>query len=722
MKKSFILLLTLLSITFSGISQNVIDSLQNELETANDEKRLEILFDLCIKIIVTYNQYQPQGLEYAKEARILAKSLNDQFSTGRADYLLGRLYTKVNYDTAILYLNRSIEVFKEIENDDFLAKATHSLGRVYQYKGQNDTALILYETALDYYRRISDNIRIMTILYNVATIQHHFGKYDEALKYFEQIFIIAEKDENLIWQNHAYNGIGGIYMQMAIYDEALEYYMKGLKIVEKMNDSTLLPYLHTNIGSLHDALEDYEKAIEYYTIAIKIFKEMNDKRLECSLLNLIGQTYIKSGKYEKAEDYCKRAYKLVEELGDKKELVICLNNLAAIALEYEQYDVALEYLLQAQPLVNDLQYEALTTYNALMLGHIYYYLKDYQNAIKHLIECRIRAINSKDKLKEVRSDTMLAVSYEQSGKYDSALYYFRQYTIIQDSIVNTETESRIAELDIRYETEKKEQQINLLESDNKVKELHVKQSMIFNWGLGGLIIIIILIAFLFIRQNKLKNEHKSTLLEQKLLRLQMNPHFIFNALSSIHSLMNPRDVNKASDYLGNFSRLLRSSLESSREDYILLEEEISSLNNYLELQQLRYEKKFDYEIDVDPKIDLESAILPPMLLQPFIENAIEHGIKHKEAKGHIRIRFNLENKKLTCEIEDDGVGREKAWEVKYAKKGKHKSLATEIIRDRIKILNKKLKQKINLAIIDKRSETEQPTGTLIRLDLPYILD
>jgi len=312
--------------------------------------------------------------------------------------------------------------------------------------------------------------------------------------------------------------------------------------------------------------------------------------------------------------------------------------------------------------------------------------------------------------------------YSTIGDYRKALEYYIHYKNAREDIYQEDTKYLVGVLEAESENEKTQKQISLLESDKQINELKVVQTRNLNIGIIVVFVILLLVGILFLRQNKLKNEHKSTLLEQKLLRLQMNPHFIFNALSSIHSLMNPRDVNKASDYLGNFSRLLRSSLESSREDYILLEEEINSLKNYLELQQLRYEKKFDYKIDVDPKIDLESAIIPPMLLQPFIENAIEHGIEHKEAKGHIHIRFNLENKKLACEIEDDGVGREKAWEVEYAKKGKHKSLATEIIRDRIIILNKKLKQKINLSIIDKISETEQPTGTLIRLDLPYILD
>jgi LytS/YehU family sensor histidine kinase len=181
-------------------------------------------------------------------------------------------------------------------------------------------------------------------------------------------------------------------------------------------------------------------------------------------------------------------------------------------------------------------------------------------------------------------------------------------------------------------------------------------------------------------------------------------------------------VNKASDFLGNFSRLLRSSLESSREDYILLEDEINSMKNYLELQQLRYENKFVYSIDVDEDIDLEGAIITPMLIQPFIENAIEHGIRHKKDNGNINIRFKLDHNKITCEIEDDGVGREKAWETEYAKKGKHKSLANEIIRDRIKILNRKFKQKISLSITDLKSEADEAIGTMVRLDLPYLLD
>jgi hypothetical protein len=313
-------------------------------------------------------------------------------------------------------------------------------------------------------------------------------------------------------------------------------------------------------------------------------------------------------------------------------------------------------------------------------------------------------------------------AYGKLDDYKKVYEYYQLFLNAKNKIYLEDNKNLIAILEAESENEKTQNLIANLERENEFNEFRAAQTRNLNTGIIIVFVILLLLGILFLRQNKLKNDHKNTLLEQKLLRLQMNPHFIFNALSSIHSLMNPKDVNKASDYLGNFSRLLRSSLESSREDYILLEDEISSIKNYLDLHQLRYENKFNYSVDVDKDLDLEGAIIPPMLIQPFIENAIEHGIRHKEDKGNIHIRFKLDNKKITCEIEDDGVGREKAWEAEYKKKDKHKSLATEIIRDRIKILNKKLKQKISLNITDLKSEANEVIGTMVKLDIPYILD
>ncbi len=259
-----------------------------------------------------------------------------------------------------------------------------------------------------------------------------------------------------------------------------------------------------------------------------------------------------------------------------------------------------------------------------------------------------------------------------------------------------------------------------MEKENEVQELQIKQSRIFNWGLVGLVVIIVLMALLFIRQNKLKNEHKTVVLEQKLLRLQMNPHFIFNVHSNILGFIENKKTESAARYLSTFSKLLRTTLESSRNDYIYLDEEINMIKAYLDLQKLLYENKFNYTLEVDDQLDPDDVSIPPMLIQPFIENAIKHGISQKTEKGNVFVRFKLEDKKVICEVEDDGVGREKAWETKHRSKKEHTSLATSIINDRIHAINKKMKQKIKLAIVDLKSEDNLSTGTRVVLDLPLV--
>jgi len=209
-----------------------------------------------------------------------------------------------------------------------------------------------------------------------------------------------------------------------------------------------------------------------------------------------------------------------------------------------------------------------------------------------------------------------------------------------------------------------------------------------------------------------------TLLQQKLLRSQMNPHFIFNSLTSIQSFITDRNPRNASRYLSMFAKLIRNILDSSTEEFVRLSDEITTIENYLELQKLRYADKFDYTIDVDEHIDDEAIILPPMLAQPFIENTIEHGFKYKDNKGKLKIRISSMNGFISFEVEDDGIGRERAKEVLYKQNKDHKSLATTITYERIRVLNKKLKRKIQLHIIDLKNEENEPSGTKVQIEIP----
>jgi sensor histidine kinase YesM len=248
----------------------------------------------------------------------------------------------------------------------------------------------------------------------------------------------------------------------------------------------------------------------------------------------------------------------------------------------------------------------------------------------------------------------------------------------------------------------------------------LEQTRLYLFALGMLVFFIVLLAVVFIRQNKLRNEQQNLLLQQKLFRSQMNPHFIFNSLTSIQNFILDEEPGKASKYLSRFSKLVRHILDSSVEENVTLQEEISTIENYLELQKIRFQDKFDYTIEVDKAIHPEHIIIPPMLAQPFIENSIEHGIKHRKTKGNIIIRFTLKNGTIVFEVEDDGVGREKAKEILFRQNKDHKSLATAITMERIRVINKKMKQKIKLQILDLKDSANNPLGTKVQMEIPWI--
>jgi len=250
-------------------------------------------------------------------------------------------------------------------------------------------------------------------------------------------------------------------------------------------------------------------------------------------------------------------------------------------------------------------------------------------------------------------------------------------------------------------------------------EVRIEKERYIIIALGGVILIIILLFIMFYRQWQLKYHQRILSLEQRLLRSQMNPHFIFNSLMNIQNFMLSNDVKKANNYLTRFARLVRAILENSREEFIPLEEEIDMLRNYLDLQKLRHNNKLDYEISVHEHIMTEDILIPPMLIQPFVENAIEHGILLKKGKGHVNIEISQNNEYLLVIINDNGVGRKEAMARRKKPQKTQRSLSTMITRERIELYNSKAKTKIELKISDIKDENAKTIlGTSVKLKIP----
>jgi LytS/YehU family sensor histidine kinase len=260
----------------------------------------------------------------------------------------------------------------------------------------------------------------------------------------------------------------------------------------------------------------------------------------------------------------------------------------------------------------------------------------------------------------------------------------------------------------------------VLSQQSKMQNLKIRESNLQLLGVLLVTFLLLAIAFLFLRQNKMNALNAKLEMNQKLLRSQMNPHFIFNAMVGIQSNIYKDEPELAANYLSSIAHLTRSIIENSKEDFVLLEKEIATLKHYLILQELRFQGKFTFTIETDPQMETEDIILPPMLLQPFIENAIVHGVIPKtDGTGLIQVHFQQTGNQMIIEITDNGVGREKSQDATRSTEA-HLSVATTITTERLAILNRKSKKAYSFQIIDLKDANAAATGTKTIFTLPLL--
>jgi len=327
----------------------------------------------------------------------------------------------------------------------------------------------------------------------------------------------------------------------------------------------------------------------------------------------------------------------------------------------------------------------------------------------------------------------LSQVYNNTGNYKQAYFYHVKYHNLYDSINNENSRNRLSELQTRFETEKKEKEILRLTAEKTEQKLAIieqksnltRQRMIIFTILLVLFLSAGLAYFLFIRYRlKQKNKHielenQNLQIESRLLRSQINPHFIFNALNSIQHFVLNNEKTQASTYLIKFANLMRNVLSMSRKEMVSLEDDLETLKINLELEKLRLKDKFDFVFSIDQSIELDAIYIPPMLMQPHIENAIKHGVEKKEGAGTIRIEISLPDHHLKCVIQDDGIGREKS--AVNQKKG-HVSVAGKLTRERFEILKKKRGTHISQVIIDQKDSHGNSIGTRVELIIPFEKD
>lgn len=337
-------------------------------------------------------------------------------------------------------------------------------------------------------------------------------------------------------------------------------------------------------------------------------------------------------------------------------------------------------------------------------------------ALREIEEAAGIAETLNDPVEQANAYKMLAELYDKRGRSNDAIKAYRRYT---DAVAKKDArnDSLFAVRDVilkqQNDIESVAKQFNIATREEDIEEGTMFRQQLVIYGLL-LIIFIVIVTSWFIYKGAVASKTANQLLALKSLRSQMNPHFIFNALNSVNHFIARQDERTANKFLSEFSLLMRLVLENSQEDFIPLQKEQEILALYLKLEHYRFRDKFEYHIDVDPDINVEALSVPPMLIQPYIENAVWHGLRYKETPGHLNLSFKKEGENVVVEIADDGIGREKSAALKTDNQKKHNSTGLKNIRERLTILNKVYKANYRVVIEDLSSGA----GTRVRIFLP----
>jgi len=286
----------------------------------------------------------------------------------------------------------------------------------------------------------------------------------------------------------------------------------------------------------------------------------------------------------------------------------------------------------------------------------------------------------------------LAKAYYSNGKYEESASEYILLDYLKDSLLNIDKQNEINELEIKFQTTQKQLQIDKLVHEQEIQKGKLRQIQLSAIGLGLILVLVIILLYIRGRHRKLLLLNKNIMIKQQLLQKQMNPHFLFNILASIQSYISKNESSKASSYLSKFSGLTRMVLQSSAQDKILLSEEIELLNNYIELEKLRMNEGFYFELIIQDNLEVDDIEIPPMMIQPFVENAIKHGVA-KVNNGKLIIQIVEKGTSIRFEIKDNGPG---LMERKTSENKLHKSMAMKITADRAMILEQKWKKKVEI--------------------------
>lgn len=727
--------------------------------------------DLLNSLAWEYSKRKPdEAIEISTKSLKLANNIGYRVGIGQSKYQLGWFnFIKGQLDDAILFLNGALQIFEDESklnkaNKKVIVQKTATLGIIgnyYDTKGQYPKAIEYYKRALAIDSMVNNNAGRAKNYTNLAQTYMAIGNYPEALSNYLKSLKLAEELNDLNRLSILNQGIGNVYRRQYDDEKALVYYKKALDLSERIDNLEGQSNSLGSIGNIFRSKKDYTSALEYSLKSKSIAENIGSRNLGTILIN-IANIYFEQSQFAQAISYNMEGLAFALKTGNKSTEGLATGNIGSAYAELKQYDSAEKYILKALAIAEAtgdlygiaLQYKSLFDINDIM-GN-YKSALDYHVKYKKLND----SMYSDDKNEEI---TRLQLTYESSKKEALAqAKYEKEKAIVEiekrKDIAEAEKKRLVAIAEKKYQVaiaeakqmqaEQKSQDIldetanriaiaeankkkDVAEADKKrikAESNAEKQKLIRNSIAGGAGIIgfSALFSFLFYKRKRdAEQKQKETYLslqmsetEMKALRSQMNPHFIFNALNSIQNFLLKHKSEEANTYLLKFSKLMRAILENSQHSEVSLLKEKEALEWYMQLESLRLKYPFTYTFHIDKAIDMEETYLPPLILQPFIENSIWHGLQYKEGPGHIDIYIRKEGNAIHTIVEDNGIGRDLSKKNEQPLFINKESLGMKLTEDRLKILNEINNFKAQFQITDLYNEAKQPLGTKIELSLP----
>ncbi|MBN1107149.1 MAG: tetratricopeptide repeat protein [Bacteroidales bacterium] len=621
-------------------------------------------------------------------------------------------------DSALYYNMQAYKIYTELDDIRGKARACYYLAYVYSIKGDLNESDRYASLSLSFFQEVHDSRGAINALHVLSFLAKQRRDYKQATGLINEAIETARTTNDTVNLADVLNTLGNIYKDMALFNKAIDNYFEALRLWESTGDTTGISIAYGSISLMYYYQKDWNKALEYGFRKAELSTARGELYELSKTYNSIAQIFNGKSETDSALHYFRKALRLNEIMKYPPGFASSCNNIASTFLLIKQFDSADYYISRALKTATETNDPSLPEY-WMTQGNIYKATGKLTLAEDYISEAYNMAREKNLPLIIHDASLLLSEIYSGLGRKDKAYDYLKEHQQLKDSISNDEFLKQVTRMEIQYDFDKRQEAAEYERMQEKiVDENRIRRQRSYMAGLALLVLLVSLISVLYIRHNRLRSKYAQMDLEQRLLRAQMNPHFIFNSLSAVQDLILAEKNRDANTYLVKIAKLMRNILENSRQEFISLDKEIETIKLYLDLQLLRFETEFDYALTLDSSIEPENISIPPMLIQPCVENSIEHGLLPLKEKGKLKIDFKLNNGLMRIEVTDNGIGRQEAATIKSVNRNK-KSLSTQITLERLENFRKSMKQKGITYEITDLSENDKATGTRIIMMLPW---